>query len=415
MNAGTLSRAVPLLVAALLSASTALATTYVVRPDGTGDFPTIQAAINASTDGDLIELADGTFTGDGNRDVDYLGKALTVRSQSGNPEVCILDCEGAQAQPHRGFRFHLGEGPGSVLDGITITGGYAPLSDLAWYGGAVLCYGSSPTISRCRFVDNYALFAGGGVCCEGSSLSADPILTGCTFLENEADNRGGGFYCDLASPTLTDCVFSDNRAYYFGGGFHCIDSTPGVTGCLFTGNWADRGGAVACVDPSLSLTACTFTGNTANYAGGAVYSAWASPHLDSCTLYGNSAFVGGGVYCAEGGLPALERTIIAFSVSGGAFYCERPIQPPLTCCDVFGNVGGDWIGCIAGQYGINGNISEDPLFCNPDLGDFTLHVGSPCAPEHSPAGCDLIGALPVGCGATAVTVRTWGTVKALYR
>jgi pectin methylesterase-like acyl-CoA thioesterase len=55
------------------------ASVYVVRPDGSGDFPTIQAAIDAAIDGDTVELADGTFRGDGNRDPDYLGKAITVR------------------------------------------------------------------------------------------------------------------------------------------------------------------------------------------------------------------------------------------------------------------------------------------------------------------------------------------------
>ena len=42
----------------------AAAETYVVTPDGTGDFPTIQTAIDAAGDGDIIELTDGTFTGD---------------------------------------------------------------------------------------------------------------------------------------------------------------------------------------------------------------------------------------------------------------------------------------------------------------------------------------------------------------
>jgi hypothetical protein len=80
-------------LAIVLTASgfSARATTHVVRPDGGGDSPDIQAAIDAATDGDIVELTDGTFTGDGNRDIDYKGKALTVRSQSGNPEGCIID------------------------------------------------------------------------------------------------------------------------------------------------------------------------------------------------------------------------------------------------------------------------------------------------------------------------------------
>ena len=56
----------------------AMADEYVVLPDGTGDFPTIQAAIAAVADGDVILLAAGTFTGEGNRDLDFLGKGITV-------------------------------------------------------------------------------------------------------------------------------------------------------------------------------------------------------------------------------------------------------------------------------------------------------------------------------------------------
>jgi hypothetical protein len=97
-------------------------TTYLVRPDGSGDFPNIQAAIDASHTGDTIELADGTFRGDGNRDVDFRGLAITVRSRSGDPEACVIDCEGTEEETYRGFFFLSGEGPQSVLRDITITG-----------------------------------------------------------------------------------------------------------------------------------------------------------------------------------------------------------------------------------------------------------------------------------------------------
>jgi hypothetical protein len=89
-------------------------------------------------------------------------------------------------------------------------------------------------------------------------------------------------------------------------------------------------------------------------------------------------------------------------------------EATLTCCDIFGNEGGDWVGEIAGQYGINGNISEDPLFCDMANDDFTIQADSPCAPEHS-GGCGLIGLMPVGCPPTAVEQTTWGSVKASFR
>jgi hypothetical protein len=47
-------------------------------------------------------------------------------------------------------------------------------------------------------------------------------------------------------------------------------------------------------------------------------------------------------------------------------------------------------------------VSSDPLFCDLSNDDFQVNAASPCAPENSPTGCDLIGALRVGCGVTSV-------------
>ncbi|MFC1573272.1 hypothetical protein ACFL6M_06705, partial [Candidatus Eisenbacteria bacterium] len=163
---------------------TATAATYVVNPEGTGDYPTIQAAIDACVDGDIVELTDGTYTGDGNRDIAFLGKPITVRSQSGNPEVCIINCEGSGESPHRGFEFRAGEGPGSVLEDLTITGGVA--DSVESFGGAVFCHSASPTIVGCIFSENVA-FMGGGMYCSMCSSS----ISDCAFIQNTARNGGG--------------------------------------------------------------------------------------------------------------------------------------------------------------------------------------------------------------------------------
>ena len=78
--------------------------------------------------------------------------------------------------------------------------------------------------------------------------------------------------------------------------------------------------------------------------------------------------------------------------------------PLLTCCDVYGNAGGDWVGCIASQSGIGGNISLDPLFCDAANGDYGLEGDSPCAPDYNP-NCGLIGAWPTGCGGSGAADR----------
>ena len=112
---------VMILVAAMVSPS--LGKTYIVEPDGSGDFPTIQQAIDAAVAGDEILLTDGLFKGIGNRNVDFKGKAITVRSQSGSAKDCIIDAEGVPWIPQRCFDFKTNEGPDSIVRDLTVTGG----------------------------------------------------------------------------------------------------------------------------------------------------------------------------------------------------------------------------------------------------------------------------------------------------
>ena len=72
------------------------------------------------------------------------------------------------------------------------------------------------------------------------------------------------------------------------------------------------------------------------------------------------------------------------------------------------------MGGVAWQYGVEGNISADPLFCDPGGDDFRLQEGSPCGPDYNPD-CGLIGAWPVGCGGTPSEATSWGALKALFR
>jgi hypothetical protein len=217
---------------------------------------------------------------------------------------------------------------------------------------------------------------------------------------------------------FSDCIFLNNSGWPGGGGAAFgWASSASFFDCEFYGNTAHTaGGAIAStVHSSLTFENCTFEGNVAMFSGGAWYSAFDDPGvLSNCTLANNAAGTGAGVFLDSGELE-LRNTIVSFNLGGSGIHCSLG-YPVLTCCDVYGNEGGDWVGCIADQFGINGNISDDPLFCDPVNGDYTIRSDSPCAPFSPPnEECDLIGAWPIGCEPPTATMETtWGRIKAVF-
>jgi hypothetical protein len=351
------------------------ASTHLVLPDGTGDFPTIQAAIDAAEDGDVIELADGTFRGSGNRSI-QLTKGLTIRSASGDPERCIIDCEGEYSAPARGLAVY---GPATpLIQGLKVMHGFEESSA----GAAAVSCGANATFLDCVFSDNVTEWSqnGGGVCCYDCS----PVFVGCRFERNVNPGAGGGVAVwGQSAPRFERCIFSENTTGGGGGGCSVdFGSAVEFSECVFWGNSAIWGAAVSCYESGARLDGCTIVGNTASAQGG-------------------------GLSLNETSSLDLSNTILAFNQGGTAVYCPPGPSGSVTliCCDVFGNEGGDWVGCLEGQLGLNGNISADPLFCDPEGRGFGLHRDSPCAPEATPT-CGLIGALPVGCGGSPAQVST---------
>jgi predicted outer membrane repeat protein len=359
-----------------------------------GTYPTIQAAIDDAVDGDTVWVADGTYMGQGNRDIDFRGKAITVRSENG-PASCIIDCNGQG----RAFYFHSGETAAAILDGFTIRNG----GDVD-FGGGIHCMGSSPTIRNCTLVKNSALLWGGGLC---NSYGSNVTVINCTFQDNScpslAFGHGGGMANRHGSnPTVTDCVFVSNSAKESGGALASSDaSSPVVTRCTFRGNSAgDCGGAVdnlGAARPTFEM--CIFTGNRAENAGGAMYSgdnaesvlthcifsnnianrsggALANSHatmvLTNCTISGNQAQQScGGIWTAGDGTLRLEDSIvwgnvgseIAGQAESAQIMAVRNSEVIINYCDVQG-----WTGTHGGL----GNFGLDPLFVDPDNGDFHL-------------------------------------------
>jgi hypothetical protein len=214
--------------------------------------------------------------------------------------------------------------------------------------------------------------------------------------------------------TIRGFTFTNGNALTTGGLFG-LSTTLWVENCMFvanTGVLQSFGGAgVGLSSSNATFINCVFAGNI----GGSVLTIGGSLNLVSCTFYRNVSRPAD-VVVADGTMALFERCIMSFDERGPAVACEgSPSTVELRCCDVYGNLLGDWVGCITDQAGHSGNFSLDPMFCDPDQGDFTLRSSSACAPEHSPSGCGLIGALPVSCGPDAVESATWGRVKAIYK
>jgi hypothetical protein len=330
-----------------------------------GVYPTIQAAIDDASDGDTIWIADGQYSGEGNFDIDFKGKAVTVKSENG-PQNCVIDCQ----LKGRGFDFHSGEDESSVLDGIKITNG-----SVGDFGAGIKCTASSPAIINCIIMGNTAGEYGGGIC---NSYDSSPILTNCTFSENSAESKlsplgSGGGMCNMvnSNPVLTNCTFSGNFANYSGAGiYNSENSGPVLIKCTFTANTARHGGGMYnCYDSKPSLKNCTFSRNLAEY-GGAVKNSESTSYLANCTLHGNSAEMGGGIWNGWGGSAELANSILwSNSDSDGTGESSQinnargsRISVINYCC-----IQG-WTGVLGGI----GNIGTDPLFVDPENGDYHL-------------------------------------------
>ncbi len=361
--------------------SPGFAATYLVSPDGSGDFPTIQAAVDAAQDGDILQLADGTFLGDGNRGIDLRGKSLTIASVGGNPDACVIDCE----HDTWGIRTNMAAGAQVTISGITVVDGNGHGE---WFrqGGAVTAWGGLSTIEDCVFHDNHADF-GGAL----SAVSTNLVLRECEFHDNgtpfgSGDYGGGAIFCWLALATVTDCHF---------GPFDV----------------SERGGHIFLDHSHVSLLSSTLSSGIAPEAGSGVYADRSSLVLQGCTCWFS------GIALSNGSSAELTNSIITATFDEDpAIEClDAASGANLACCDIFGNGGGDWVGCIASLLGVNGNLCADARFCDPSSGsEFYLRDDSPCAPENNPE-CGLIGDWPVACGATPTEEMSWGKMKSRFR
>ncbi len=191
-----------------------------------------------------------------------------------------------------------------------------------------------------------------------SGEGPDTVLDGFTITLGNNNSDGGGMLNIGSSPTVTNCTFSGNTAAS-GGGMFNVGGSPTVTNCSFSGNVAASGGGM--FNGSATVTNCIFRGNFATQGGG-MYNVGGGSTVTNCTFSDNGAAFGGdGMYNVGGGT----------TVTNCVLWGDGPDQilggtPAVTYTNVQGGFAG------------TGNINADPLFVDPDNGDFRLQSGSPC-------------------------------------
>lgn len=254
-------------------------------------FTGLQSGIDLAVSGVEVWVAEGTYVPGANRSDSFLPKrgvrvfggfagGETVRQQRdwvAHPTILSGEIGSAGATDNC---YHVvradGANVSAVLNGVTITGGYANGGGNDGHGGAVRAVGGGVSLVNSTITGNYAALYGGGV---------------------YTDNPGTVF--------AVNCSFVDNQAALHGGGAN-IDAGSGVPSAIvnsvFTGNTAFRGGGLAVEGqvfaPGLQplLVNLSLSGNSSGSAGGGIFTntttfnppGGAPVAIENCALWGNS-------------------------------------------------------------------------------------------------------------------------------
>ena len=384
--------------------------THVV-PD---DFETIQEAIEAAEDGDTIEVLAGIYE----ENLDALGKSFALIACDG-PELTSIWGLGETLGPDLRSVLHLGGGDNVLVDGFTITLGFGTAvtngAGTFHNGGGVYAKDATIEIVNCTIHDNFnggihvrdasvtirdsTIIGneGGGILSSGLSFVT---LDNSAILENTSDTIVGGIVVHPGgSSWIEDTTISDNdgllaggallvgpatmlrteisnNTAFFAGGLAVDGSTVTVQQCVISGNSATSGGGLLLCSPEELLIEDTLIVGNEGVFGGAIFGGGnASLTLSRCTITGNSSDTAGAISNAittAAPTPTIDMENCIVWGNG-----PDPIQEGFgTITATYSNVEGTWPGL--------GNLDEDPLFVDPDNGDYSLDPDSPSIDAGDP-------------------------------
>jgi len=350
-----------LLSLALLSIATTLAQaeTRLVP----ADYAIIQQAIDGSNDGDTVIVEAGTYS----ENINFSGKNIVLTSKDPNdPETVaatIIDGLGRGSV----VLFENGETSEAVLAGFTITGGYGtkdttiPDVDYLYWGAGVCCMNASPTI-KCNVITG----------------NSGPFNQQGDDSEQWQLCYGGGIACIQSNANITQNIIKDNSAYGGGGIMVYLENTK-ITNNLIYDNSASIGGGVTMFYAG-QLINNTIIGNDLSLSqsdigdGGGNVCAVSHIEIGQCLIVNNiicNAKSGGGIYTENLG-EGYEEGFIAFNNVWnnlpGNYYTIDPVTYDIIS------------GGTADRTGLDGNISQDPLFGD----NFHIVAGSPCHDAGDP-------------------------------
>ncbi|MBC7773220.1 MAG: choice-of-anchor C family protein [Pyrinomonadaceae bacterium] len=234
---------------AILMAQAAFATDRLVP----SQYPTIRAAVNAAVNGDHVIIANGTYTGPDNRDIDFGSKNIVVRSESGIPDRCVIDCQSAG----RGFIVTGNQPRETMLSGLTIQNANA-----GFLPGGAMYVSSGMTITNCQFRNGRADKSAGVYVSNPDGLF--PLIENCYFSGNRTRGGGAALGFENTGGVVSNCVFTDNACTEEVGG--AVNLRSGwvqnvfLVNCLFLLNSAPSGGAMY-LDYAAAARNCIAWGN----------------------------------------------------------------------------------------------------------------------------------------------------------